>query len=46
MLGFGPVGTAYAMLSPIAVLAMEPAEVNANRSARIPGGWMSLDDAG
>jgi hypothetical protein len=24
---------------------MEPAEVNTNRSARLPGGLMSLDDA-
>jgi hypothetical protein len=40
---FGLVGTAYVMLSPIAVLAMKPAEVNTNRLARLRGGRMALN---
>jgi hypothetical protein len=45
-LGFGPVGTAYAMLSPIAVLAMELVGLNANRFASFFGGQVSLEEAG
>jgi hypothetical protein len=28
-----------------ALPGMEPTEVNANRFAQLPGGWMSLNDA-